>query len=274
MKLNKLKIVVILGFLVLVVVWYAVKRTYFFNELAGLIFSPFWKGSTYSGEKSRSFLENYFFLVNLRKENERLKEENLLLKAQLAQYKERERIYSELEKFYRISSQFNYPKIAARIIYKPLDYFSDIIFIDKGSKDGVMPQMPVLAMAGGEAVVLIGQVVEVYNCWSKVILINHPSFAADVKVIRTGDRGILRGRSESHPFVYYLPGDAQVKEQDEILTSGQDGLFPPGILIGKVVQVSRDPTQSVFKMAEIAPLVDLYRIDLVFVLAKIPEINF
>ncbi|WP_022854608.1 rod shape-determining protein MreC [Thermodesulfobacterium thermophilum] len=274
MKINKLKLSIVLGLLSLFLSWYAVKKTYFFNEFLGFFLSPFWKGATYSGEKSRGFLENYLFLVNLKKENERLKEEILLLKAQLAQYQERERVYLELEKFYKISSKLNYPKIAARVIYKPFDYFSDLIFIDKGSKDGVMPQMPVLAIAGGEAVALIGQVVEVYNHWSKVILINHPSFAADVKVLRTGDRGILRGRAESHPFVYYLPSDAQVKSGDEVLTSGQDGLFPPGLLVGQIVNVYRDPAQSIFKMAEIASLVDLYRVDMVFVLAKIPEISF
>lgn len=252
--------------------WYVFHRTYLFNEILGFILSPFWKGSTYAGKNTRSFLENYLFIAELKRENERLKEENLLLKALLAQYKERERIYSELEKFFHLSNKISYPKVAARIIYRPIDYFSEVIFLDKGSKNGIMPQMPVLAVAGGEGVALIGQVVEVYTTWCKAILITHPSFAADVKILKGNTRGILRGRGEKHPLIYYIPVEVNLEVGDEVVTSGQDALFPSGLMVGKIKSVSKDPTQGIFKIAEITPVVNFHNLDLVFILAKIPEI--
>lgn len=252
--------------------WYFIKRTNLFNEILGLIVSPFLKGSTYSGAKTRSFFENYLLLVDLKKENERLKRENLLLKSQLAYYKERERTYRVLEEFFKLSSEFNYPKVAAKIIYRPMDPFSRVIFIDKGSKDGILPQMPVLAGVEEEGVALIGQVVEVYRSWSKVILITDPSFSADVKTEREGIRGILVGKAEKYCSLQYLPSASQIKPGDEVLTTGQDAFFPPGLLIGKVVSVSRDSIQGMFKSAEVAPIVDLANLDLVFVLLKLPEI--
>jgi len=271
MKKNKYFIIIII-IILLSGLWYGIKRTSFFNEVIGFILSPFWESTTYAGSKTRNFFQNYLFLVNLKKENERLKKEILFLKSQLAYYKEREKIYKKLEEFYQFSAEFNYPKIAAKIIYKPMDPFSGIVFIDKGSKDKLLPQMPVLAGVGGRGVALVGQVVEVYRSWSKVILITDPLFSADVKVERTGDRGILVGKAEKYCNLQYLPSTSQIKPGDEILTSGQDALFPSGLLIGKVVSVRRDPVQGMFKSAEVKPIVDLYNLDLVFVLLKLPEI--
>lgn len=272
MKKNKTPFIIISIIIILSGIWYGIKRTSLFNEIFGFFFSPFWKSTTYLGSKTKNFFQNYLFLINLKKENERLKKEILILKSQLAYYKEKEKLYKKLEKFYRLSINLNYPKVAAKIIYKPMDPFSGIIFIDKGNKDGLLPQMPVLADVGGEAIALVGQVVEVYENWSKVILITDPSFSADVKVERTEDRGILLGKAEKYCSLQYLPSTSEVKPGDEVLTSGQDALFPPDLLIGKIISVTRDPIQGVFKVAEVEPIVDLYNLDLVFILLKLPEI--
>ncbi len=272
MRIDKKFLIIIIIIFLISGLWYFVEKNDVFNEFVGFVFSPFWKGATYSGSKVRSFFQNYLFLVNLKKENERLKKEILLLKSQLAQYKERERIYKKLEEFYKLSSGLNYPKVAAKIIYKPMDPFSGVIFIDKGRKDGLLPQMPVLAGVEGRGIALVGQVVEVYRNWSKVILITDPSFSADVEIERTGDRGILVGKAERFCSIQYLPSASQVKPGDEVLTSGQDALFPSGLLVGTVVSVSKQSIQGMFKTAEVQPAVDLYNLDLVFVLLKLPEI--
>ncbi|RKX59896.1 MAG: rod shape-determining protein MreC [Thermodesulfobacteriota bacterium] len=253
-------------------VLYGIKGGNIFSELLGIFFSPVWKSGTYISDKFRKFFSDYLFLVNLKKENQRLKEEILFLKSQLNYYKEREKIYRKLEKFYKLSLPIKYPKIAARIIYRPLDPFSRVIFIDKGSKDGLSSQMPVLASAGGKAVALIGQVVEVHRTWSKVLLLTDPSFAADVKIQRTGDRGILKGKGGNMCFLDYLPSYADVKKGDIVITSGQDALFPPGLLIGHIVSVNKKLVQGLFKRAYVKPIVNIYNLDIVFILIKLPQI--
>ena len=260
-------------FVVLSGFWYGMGKKSPFSEVLGTLFSPLYKTGDTFGERLREFFSNYLALVDLKKENERLKKELLILTSQLNYYKEREGLYQKLESFFKISSKIRYPKVAARIIYKPLDPYSGVVFIDKGSREGILPQMPVLAEAGGEAVALVGQVVEVYPTWSKVILLTDPSFAADARVERTGDRGILRGKAEKICSLEYLPIYSRVKPGDVVVTSGFDELFPPGILIGKIVSVSRkEKFSGVFKTAEVEPLVDLYKLDLVFVLIKVPKI--
>lgn len=257
-------------------IWYGVRKKGMFSEIMGYIFLPLWKSGSFLGQEFKEIYKNYLDLVEVKKENERLKEENLKLKAELNVYKEREALYRELERFYRISFNLSlpYPKVGSRIILKPMDPFSGVIFIDKGTQDGITPQMPVLAAVENKGIALVGQVVEVYRSWSKVILLTDPSFAADVVVQRTRDRGILKGKAEDLCTLEYLPLYSQVQPKDEVVTSGQDALFPPGLIIGEVVSVTRDETQGLFKKAEVKPLVDFHNLEVVFVLIKIPEVSF
>ena len=68
----------------------------------------------------------------------------------------------------------------------------------------------------------------------------------------------------------YLPSYTRIKPGDEVVTSGEDALFPPGLLVGKVVSVSKK--DGVFKVARVKPVVNLYNLDIVFILIKMPEI--
>ncbi len=254
--------------------WYGFRKKSIYSEFIGYIFFPLWKSGSFFGKELKELYRDYIDLVEVKKENHRLKEEILKLKAELNTYKEREALYQELEKFYRISSNFSYPKVGARIILKPMDPFLGIIFIDKGTKDGILPQMPVLSAAGDRGIALVGQVVEVYRNWSKVILVTDPSFAADVVVQRTRDRGILRGKAEPLCSLEYLPLYSQVQSKDEVVTSGQDALFPPGLMVGEVVSVNKEETQGLFKKAEVKPWIDFHNLEIVYVLVKLPEISF
>jgi len=250
--------------------WYGIKGKGFFSDVLSRVITPVWETGGVLGEKLRSFFEDYVFLISLKEENKRLKEEIQILKQRIVQYETELKQCRVLERFYKASKKISYPKISARIIYKPFDPFSGVIFIDKGSEDNLLPQMPVVAPAGDQAVALVGQVVEVYKHWSKVILLTDPSFAADVKILSTGDRGILKGRGEAYCNVEYLPSYTRIKPGDEVVTSGEDALFPPGLLVGKVVSVSKK--DGVFKVARVKPVVNLYNLDIVFILIKMPEI--
>ncbi len=242
-----------------------------FRGVAGFFLQPFWRAESYLASELRDFFSKYLFLVDVKRENQSLKDQVLLLKQELAYYQERENLYLSLERLYRVGETHKYPQVIARIVYKAVDPYIDQIILDKGSKDGLLPQMPVLSLVGSEGVGLVGQVVEVHRSWSKVILITDPSFSADVKVLRTQDRGILKGKGEPNVALEFLPLYSQAKERDILVTSGQDLLFPPGLIVGEMVSLSKDP-QGLFKRAEVKPLVDIYNLSWVVVLLKVPEI--
>jgi rod shape-determining protein MreC len=242
-----------------------------FKGIAGIFLQPFWRAESYLAQELRDFFSKYLILIDVKRENQALKEQVLILKQELAYYQERENLYQRLEKLFKISEGLKHPQVVARIVYKAIDPYLDQIIIEKGSKDGLMPQMPVLSLVGNEGVGLVGQVVEVHRSWSRVILITDPSFSADVKVLRTQERGILKGKGEPYITLEFLPLYSQAKERDILVTSGQDLLFPPGLLVGEMVSVNKD-VQGLFKRAEVRPSVDIYNLSWVVVLLKVPEI--
>ncbi|NPA39856.1 MAG: rod shape-determining protein MreC [Thermodesulfobacteria bacterium] len=248
--------------------WFFLVKTNILNGLFGTLNSFFWKSGRSIGGDLREFFKDYFLLVNLKKENEVLRKEVLVLKAQLAKCQEALKLYAKVEKFYQVSKDIKGYKATARVIYNPLDPYSQIIYIDKGSNSNIKPQAPVFAVAFNKTVALVGQVVEVHNNWSKVILLTHPSFAADVRIVRTGDRGILKGTGQTTCIIEYLPSTASLKPGDQVITSGEDDLFPPDVLIGTVVSVRRDPVQAVFKIAEVKPAINIRDLQVVHVLVK------
>lgn len=240
--------------------------------LIGYLLSPLWRAETSLAEGLKDFFQRYLLLSSVREENRKLKEMILLLQQELAYYKEREALYERLEKLFKISEGIKYPQIVAKVIYKGIDPYGEIMIIDKGARDGLMVQMPVLALAEGKGVGLVGQVVEVYRNWSKVILLTDPSFAVDVKILRTQDRAIVRGKAEALASLEFLPLYSQAKEGDLVVTSGQDLLFPSGLLVGEIKRIKKDP-QGLFQRGEIQPFVDLYNLSHVVILMKTQEVS-
>ncbi len=243
-----------------------------FKGIFGFFLKPLWNFESILSEKFRKFFSDYLFLVEVKRENQKLKEENLKLKQELAYFMEREILYQKLEKLYKIESKLSYPQVVAKIIYKAVDPFSDQVIINKGSRDGLMPQMPVLALVENEGVGLVGQVVETHKNWSRVILLTDPSFAADVKILRTQDRAILKGKGEKLCSLEFLPLYSEAKIGDTIVTSGQDLIYPEGLLVGILSNISKDP-QGLFKKGEVKPVVDIYNLNWVVILLKVPEIS-
>ncbi len=269
---RKLFLFLVIFFLVLFFALLFIKRD-FTKGIFGFFLRPLWKAEAYLSSEIREFFKEYLILVDIKRENQKLREALLKLQQELAYYQERESLYQSLEKLYNIQFFNEYPKRVARIIYKNINPYEDQVIIDKGSKDGLMPQMPVLAWIGGSGIGLVGQIVEVHKNWSKVILLTDPSFSVDAKIISTQERAILRGKAEPLALLEYIPLYSQVKEKDILVTSGQDLLFPPGILIGEIISVEKDP-QGLFKKANVKPLVDIYNLSWVVILLKVPEITF
>lgn len=242
------------------------------DSLFGYLLKPLWRAEAHLGERLRTFFQSYLFLTQVQAENKALKERLLALEQELTYYKEREVLYQRLEALYQIKFETKFPQVVAKIIYKGIDPYSEILVIDKGSREGLLPQMPVLAYVQGMGVGLVGQVVEVYRSWSKVILLTDPSFAVDVKILRTQDRAILKGKGEPTVTLEFLPLYSQAQRGDRVITSGQDLLFPQGLLVGEILEIKKDP-QGLFKRAEVKPLIDIYNLDFVVVLLKIPEVS-
>jgi rod shape-determining protein MreC len=165
-------------------------------------------------------------------ENQRL-ERALLessLQAQRTQYLTIEN--QRLEALLELRAIQSNHSIAARVIAETPDTYAARVVIDKGSVDGVLAGAAVIDTQG-----VFGQVTTVYPFSSEVTLITDPNHATPVMNARTGTRAVLFGAQKSGPPLLemrYVNANADVKANDVLLTSGIDGVYPPGLQVATV----------------------------------------
>ena len=138
--------------------------------------------------------------------------------------------------------------IFAEIIYAGRDPFSRTVIVDKGATQGVERGQPVIDTTG-----LVGQVTRVQPLVSEVTLVTHKDHSIPVQVVRNGLRAVAFGAGDGASLeLRFLSANADVQNEDLVVTSGIDGVYPPGLPVGKVVRIDRDATQS-FARILIAP---------------------
>lgn len=124
---------------------------------------------------------------------------------------------------------------AAEILYDTPDPFSRKVVIDRGSSQGVVAGSPVIDEMG-----VLGQVTRVYPLSSEVTLLIDKDAAMPVLNARTQQRSAAFGSGDSTGMeLRYLAGNADVLVNDVLITSGVDGVYPPGLPVARVVAVER-----------------------------------
>lgn len=177
-----------------------------------------------------------------------------------------------LRKYFDIAQTVDYPVQLAEIVYLERDIFKRKVIIDKGSQKNIAPGQVVIDEAG-----VVGQVTRVYPWLSEVTLITDKDHAVPIQVQRTGLRAVVFGSGDiSNLSLRYMPISSDIQVGDELVTSGIDGTYPPGIPVAKVTQIERDPAYP-FAIISCAPLagVDQHRqMMIISGLQKLPERPF
>ncbi len=201
-------------------------------------------------------------------------EENVLLHATIRDLKSRNNQLQEealennrLKKLLALKESLLYSTIAARVIAQaPGDMFTTVL-IDKGDKDGIAVNMPVVTYNDDNQGV-VGKVSEVMDDTSVVLLLTNPVCKISVLITRTRFDGLLEGRAQVNQCrLNYLSLDADVKAGDTVVTSGKGSLFPKGLIIGKVTEVSITEGK-LYKSARVSPVIDLTRLEEVLVIKR------
>ena len=168
-------------------------------------------------------------------ENENLKKENMELKIQKERnqkiLEENERLLKLLEMkengIYKGNLKF------ARVSFSDINNLNNKIFIDLGAEDGIKIDM--ITVYGDY---LVGKIVAVHNNYSEIELITNPNSIISAKTMRD-ILGIARGSDEEDGLLYFQPSivEDNLKEGDEIVTSGISDIYPEGIKIGKIEEI-------------------------------------
>ncbi|MCJ9427464.1 rod shape-determining protein MreC [Kordiimonas marina] len=191
-------------------------------------------------------------------ENETLRDENGRLRqwreAALQLSRENERLRQML----KVPGREVPPAATARVIGIGGGAFERSILINAGAKDGVLRDQPVVDDSG-----VVGRAIQVGHWTSRVLLVTDLNSRIPVRLERSGIVGIAEGQNETLLRLRFLPKEADVKVGDRVLTSGQGGIFPPDLPVGKVVSIDGE-----FIMLE--PLGMLGKLDYVRVMAYVP----
>jgi rod shape-determining protein MreC len=123
----------------------------------------------------------------------------------------------------------------AEVLYEATDPYSRKLFIDRGSAAGVLPGSPVINDSG-----VLGQVTRVYPLSAEVTLLADKDAAIPVLNPRTQQRSAAFGAGDGNVMeLRFMAGNADVQEGDLLLTSGVDGVYPPGLSVATVTKVDR-----------------------------------
>ena len=149
--------------------------------------------------------------------------------------------------------------VVARVIARSADNWSLSLTIDKGSYNGLRPGMSVITYLG-----LVGRVMETLDSTSKIMLLSDPNLGVSGIVQRSRQEGLVSGTLGNNLIMKYLPHDADIKIDDVIISSGLDGVYPKGILMGKVIEIGRE-FSGLSRYALIKPAVNFSNIEEILV---------
>ncbi len=215
-------------------------------------------------------LEEYFYLVDVGRENERLRMENARYREELRELRVQGVENLRLRDLLALRRHIGGETISAQVIGKDLDrgvgnFRVARVRLDRGERDLVRAGMPVLSVDG-----LVGQIRRASGHWADVTLVVDQQSAVDVVVRRTGARGMLRGTGDSDRYVCqieYLERTDEVEVGDEVYTSGMGQRFPAAILVGRVSRVERKE-YGLYQEAEVTPAVQFSALEEVLILTS------
>lgn len=202
------------------------------------LLSPFQSAASGVGGAGSGF---FSYIGNMRHavaENAQLKQRIEQIEGELLQYKAEHSENERLRALLDFKEKSEYQMVAARVIARDPSLWFDTVIINRGSSSGIELNMPVVTPGG-----IVGRIIGVGPWSSQVMLITEERSAAGAVVGQLGQSsalGSVKGLGEKHLLeMHHVPGLEEVNAGDYVVTTGQDGIYPPGLNVGQVVDVKK-----------------------------------
>lgn len=227
------------------------------------VFSEIQRAAAATFNGVRRAWNGYIDLRGVRAENEVMKHQLDALQVQLQQQSALAERSSQLQRLLELRDQAQLPMTAADVIGVGASPDFLTITINKGTRDRLKSDMAVISAAG-----VVGRVVTPSARAAKVQLLIDRNAAAGAMDERTRVQGVVLGTGDSFLRMEYVAEIGDVKAGDTVVTSGIDGIFPKGFVIGRVETVERGG--GAYKMITVRPAVDLRSLESVLVVLEPP----
>ena len=220
----------------------------------------FWKG----GNATFSFFTSLFPSEDVKRENMLLRQENQELLSHVAALQNSLRQDYLAEGVLEVAKEHDFSLTMAHIIASPSN--DDIVLIDRGSEDGIVENMPVISSEN----VLYGKVQQVYQNFSKVVLISNAASVVDVKIQhdesdKTPVYGAVKGTRDGQLYLDLVSTESEINEGDVLTTSALEGIFPRNLLVAQIISKDKNDLKP-FQTAQVQPFLDIKNTDTLFVI--------
>ncbi len=228
--------------------------------------SPAERAGTWIFSRAGGFWSGYVALHNARAENQSLRAELGRLRLRNAE------LESQTAEAQRLAILLDFreahpeaPMLAAQVIGASADPVSHTLFINRGERDRVRRNMAVITPDG-----VVGKIMELFPSTAQVLLINDRDSGVGVLFADTRTHGVVKGSGDALPRMEYVVNTEKVRVGETILTSGEDRIFPKGLLVGAVADAAPG---NPFQTIHVEPAVRLDRLEDVLVLLSLQELT-
>jgi rod shape-determining protein MreC len=224
------------------------------------IFRPFQHSlHTTVGETSRAW-GRLHGLWGAESENQKLQAELVSARARIQQLSEEAAETERLRELLDFKTRLPFPTVAAEVIASSPGENSNTISVDKGSNAGLTADLGVITPEG-----IVGKIIAVFPSTSQVLLITDVSSGAGCTLENSRVQGVLKGEGRNVCRLQYIVKEEPVSPGEAIVTSGLDQIYPKGLPVGRVTNVSRG---NVYNNITVRPTAALERLETVLVCLK------
>ncbi len=221
-----------------------------------------------SSNKLNDFLYTFEQIDKFKEENERLNKENQSLNYELVQMEELKKENELLKKQLKFKENLCGDADCldfemGRVISRSSDSYEELIMINLGSKNGAKVNQAVTSDGG----VMVGKITEVFDNYSKVMLLVSPESSVNCLAQTTRANGLVRGQYGTGVKLEKIGQSEELIQGDIIITSGLEAEIPKGLILGKISVIEEAPNM-VFKSADIDIFADFSHLEEVFLVKQ------
>ena len=211
-----------------------------------------------------SIVNDYLDLVHVREENAHLRLELAKVTSDRARLAELEAENRHLAELLELKDVLGTSAVAANVIGSDATGLSRTLVVNSGSSNGLRPGMAVLSNTG-----VVGKIIATSPHAARVLLIDDHNSALDGFDQRSRARGVVAGLVDDGLILKYADRSEDIRTGDTIVTSGLDGIFPRGLLVGTIKSVHREGP-GLFLSVSIAPAVEFRGLEQVLIVTQPP----
>ena len=228
--------------------------------------TPFEKVLVWVQTSTGNLWHNYFYLRGVRAENRELKQQIEQLRLEHVRLNEDAMQARRLQALLGFREQFIAQTTVAQVIGSGGSEQSRIVFIDKGERHGIKPDMAVITDQG-----VVGKVLKVFRSSSQVLRIDDQSSGVGGILEKSRLQGIVRGTPAGEVVLEKIMNDEAVQAGEIVWTSGGDRIFPKGLPVGTVTRVANGTGSDLFLSIRLRPAANLSKLEEVLIVTKLEE---